>query len=86
MVLESYDKCNNIIDSSDVPFPTIQVTTYCMLVVVGVGVLMSLPKIGPKKVTDEIRFVNSLYVKIQGALELGDGQQYCLFRRGLYHR
>ena len=80
MTLESYDKCNNIIDSTDVPFPTIPVTAYAMLVAVGIVVLMSLPNLGPKKITDEIRFVNSLYVKIQGALELGDGQQY----RSLY--
>lgn len=67
-VLDEYDKCNNIMYRGGIPFPTALVTAYIGLLAIGIGVLFSVPGIGPTKVVRDIEYAEALAIKANAAL------------------
>eukprot|EP00873_Tetraselmis_striata_P027009 jgi/Tetstr1/447273/TSEL_034710.t1 len=68
VALEEYDKCNNIMYRGGIPFPTAVVTAYLGLIAIGVGVLFSVPGIGPNKVVRDIEYAEALAIKANDAM------------------
>lgn len=72
LVLEEYDKCNNVLYRGGVPFPTALVTAYVGLVVIGIGMLFAVPEINPNRVLGNIDLAKALAEKADDARLAGN--------------
>jgi hypothetical protein len=83
LVLEEYDKCNNVLYRGGVPFPTAMVTAYVGLIVIGIGMLFAVPEINPNGVLGNIDLAKALAEKADDARIAGDKAAVTDFKQKL---
>lgn len=67
LVLERYDKCNNIMYRGGIPFPTASVTAYLGIVIIGLGALFSVPGVNPGAMLHQLDVARALLTKSKEA-------------------